>query len=189
VRTATDADNDGSQFQYAFFRPGAGQTLLPSEAGGNWLGSTSVQDRLDYLVASSTTGQGNTTWLPVQRWDVSSGGETLVLFAYRRVDLMTQCMAGGQTALCHAPLAGLAQGSYQARFTAPGYQSAERADVAVPAVCTMFPGSPEPPRPRSDTKTESRTGTAVARRTGSRMCAWMAPRHRGSSTLPARRTS
>jgi hypothetical protein len=107
VRTATDAENDGSQFQYAFFRPGAGQTLLPSEAGGNWLGSTSVQDRLDYLVASSTTGQGNTTWLPVQRWDVSSGGETLVLFAYRRVDLMTQCMAGGQTALCHAPSGGL----------------------------------------------------------------------------------
>ncbi len=108
IRTATDAANDQSHFQYTFYRPAAAATVLPSTAGSNWVASPTMPANLLYLVMSSTSGLANTTWLtptyqPAVGWEVV--GVSIATLGYRRGDFGGgQCLdAAGQTQLCHAP--------------------------------------------------------------------------------------
>jgi hypothetical protein len=105
VRTSTDTSNDGSHFQYTFYRPADGEIVLPSQAGSNWLG-TNTNSQLVHLTMSTTTGLSNTTWLAVPGWDANSG-EQLIMFGYRVAANASPCPAcltsDGQTQICHAP--------------------------------------------------------------------------------------
>ncbi len=122
VRAMVDTGNNGKHYQYTFFRPASGQTVLPSTAGTNWLG-TSTASKMLHLTMSTTTGLTNTTWLPVYSWNVCCG-HTYMMFGYRQGSLNGQCMTpSGKTAKCHAPAGGIInennsaiRGSYSAAF-------------------------------------------------------------------------
>jgi hypothetical protein len=111
IRIATDVTNAGQQFQYTFYRPATGQTLLPSVAGSDWIGKDTAA-RTEYLVMATATGQANTTWLPTPGWDVACGVDRMI-FGSRIFALAGggDCMSGdGQTQTCHAPAGALLSG-------------------------------------------------------------------------------
>jgi len=122
IRSMVDAGNNGKHYQYTFFRPASGQTLLPSTTGVNWLG-TSTASKLLHLVMSTTTGLKNTTWMPVPTWNVCCG-HTYMMFGYRLQGLSGQCLStAGQTTKCHGISGGIVnennssiRGSYTAAF-------------------------------------------------------------------------
>jgi hypothetical protein len=64
VRSDTDAFNNQTHFQFAFYTPIANVGCLPGVAGANWK-DTTTHALLEHLTKSSTTGLTNTTWLPV----------------------------------------------------------------------------------------------------------------------------
>ena len=125
VRTMVDSHNDGKHYQYTFYRPASGQTVLPRTAGVNWLGATTAS-KLLHLVMSTTTGLQNTTWMAVPKWDVCCG-HSYMMFGYRLQGVGGQCLTtAGQTTTCHAASGGIINesnnaisGSYTAAF---GYQ-------------------------------------------------------------------
>jgi hypothetical protein len=109
-RSRVDAYNNGTHYQSQYFQVKQGGTLSPRTAGTSWRG-TSTRTQLVYLNRSTTSGQNNTTWLPVDRFDdVSAGLPTFYIFGHRRADLSNNCLsangAAGQTQICHSP-AGL----------------------------------------------------------------------------------
>ena len=124
IRSQVDAHNDGKHYQYTFFRPKSGATVLPGTAAGkNWNGATTASDLL-HLTMSSTTGLSNTTWLAVEKWDVCCG-HSFYMLGYRlaKYGSSQQCLVKGQTAYCHAPAGGIItenssaiSGTYTAAF-------------------------------------------------------------------------
>ena len=102
IRISVDSANDGSHYQYTFYRPRSSATISPSEACSNWRANTAFT-RLSYLVASSTSGRSNTTWLDVPGFDTF--GETGYFLGSRQVSIAAgrDCMStSGQTQFCQA---------------------------------------------------------------------------------------
>ena len=105
IRSATDAFNDQSHFQYTFYRPRPGADATPSRAGRNWNG-TDTHGRLEHLNRTTTSGAQNTTWLQVPACGGGHCGCAVNLFTYRTGG--GDCLdASGQTAICHAISGGV----------------------------------------------------------------------------------
>ena len=133
---------------------GAGRSAATSDAAGTFRIALHAPGPVTLMAHHSSHGSGEVS-VEAPAADVRLRLAPLGALRARLVDRQKHPIAGGfatawrqrstgdgrsETLSSDSPsrddgvlvLAGLAQGSYQARFTAPGYQSAERADVAVP---------------------------------------------------------
>ena len=108
VRSDTDASNDQTHYQYAFFAPKVGVACLPSLAGTNWK-NTTTQSLLEHLTRSTTTGLQNHTWLGVPDCIGGHCDSPVLLWTYRLDSESGDCLdSDGQTRICHAVQGGIA---------------------------------------------------------------------------------
>jgi hypothetical protein len=102
VRSDTDAFNNQTHYQYAFFTPRVSATCPPSLAGSNWKGST-TNSLLEHLTRSTTTGLQNHTWLAVPDCIGGHCDSDVLLWTYRLDSEGGDCLdSDGQTRICHS---------------------------------------------------------------------------------------
>lgn len=98
--------NSSAHYQYTFWRPDVNANCAPGCAGNDWRANPGIPTKMLWLVNSTSSGQSNSTWLPVTaNNDFGTAPDVLrYVFGFRdqSVSGAVDCLVGGVTNPCNA---------------------------------------------------------------------------------------